>query len=255
MINLIDLTGKTIIVTGASSGIGRETAILLSKLGAKLIIIARNKEKLSDTINSLDREGHTDIAFDLTSFSKYSYLYSRIFENCSNVSGFVHCAGFSKLIPLRNMNLTDIDEMMKINYYSFMLLAKEFVKKKNVHPDGASIVAISSIAGDSSVKGKSIYSATKSSLNISVKALAQEYARRNIRFNTVSPGWVRTELTDKGTRVLTSERLKNVFENYPLGAGYPIDVAKAVAFLLSDAARWITGTTLTVDGGVTTKAG
>ena len=255
MINLIDLTGKTIIVTGASSGIGRETAILLSKLGAKLIIIARNKEKLRDTIKSLDGEGHIDIAFDLTGFSEYSHLFGRIFENCGSISGFVHSAGFSKTIPLRNMSLSDLDEMMKINYYSFMLLAKEFVKKKNVHPDGASFVAISSISGDFSVKGLSIYSATKSSLNISVKALAREYAQWNIRFNAVSPGWVRTELTDKATRNLTSNRLKNLIEKYPLGLGYPIDVAKAVAFLLSDAARWITGITLTVDGGVTTKTG
>jgi len=255
MINLIDLTGKTIIVTGASSGIGRETAILLSKLGAKLIIIARNEERLRDTIYSLDGQGHADIAFDLTSFSEYSHLFNRIFENGSRVSGFVHCAGFSKLIPLRNMSLTDLDEMMKINYYSFMLLSKEFVRKKNVDPDGASIVAISSISGDFSVKGLSIYSATKSALNISVKALAQEYAQWNIRFNTISPGWVRTELTDKATQALTSERVENVIENHPLGPGDPIDVAKTVAFLLSDAARWITGTTLIIDGGATTKAG
>ena len=120
MINLIDFTGKTIIVTGASSGIGRETTILLSKLGATLILIARNKEKLSDTINSLDGEGHTDIAFDLTSFSKYSHLFSRVFENCGSISGFVHCAGFSKIIPLRNMSLNDLDEVMQINYHSFM---------------------------------------------------------------------------------------------------------------------------------------
>jgi len=154
------------------------------------------------------------------------------------------------------MRLNDLDEMMKINYYSFMLLAKEFVKKKNVHPDGASIIAISSTSGDFSVKGLSIYSATKSSLNVSVKALAREYAQWNIRFNTISPGWVRTELTDKATRDLTSDRLKKLIENYPLGPGYPIDVAKAVAFLLSDAARWITGITLTIDGGAaTTKAG
>jgi NAD(P)-dependent dehydrogenase (short-subunit alcohol dehydrogenase family) len=255
MINLIDLSGKTIIVTGASSGIGRETAILLSKLGAKLILIARNKERLRDVINSLEGKDHVEIAFDLSSFSEYRYLFSRIFEHGSRISGFVHSAGFSKIIPLRNINLNDLEEMMKVNYYSFMLLAKEFVRKKNVDPEGASVVAISSISGDFSVKGHSIYSATKSSLNVSVKALAQEYAPWKIRFNTVSPGWVRTELTDKANRVLTRERLKNVFENYPLGPGEPIDVAKAVAFLLSEAARWITGTTLVIDGGATTKAG
>jgi len=224
-------------------------------LGAKLIIIARNKERLRDTVNSLEGEGHTDIAFDLTSFSEYSHLFSRIFENCDSVSGFVHSAGFSKLIPLRNIGLNDLDEMMKINYYSFILLAKELVKKKNVDPKGASIVAISSISGDFSVKGLSIYSATKSSLNISIKALAQEYAQRNIRFNTVSPGWIRTELTEKVTQMFTSERIKKISEDYPLGPGEPIDVAKAAAFLLSDAARWITGTTLTIDGGATAKAG
>lgn len=255
MINLIDLTGKTIIVTGASSGIGRETAILLSKLGAKLIIIARNKEKLNDTINCLDGQGHIDIAFDLTHFLEYTHLFNRIFQNDDYVSGFVHCAGFTKVIPLRNIKLNDLDEMMKINFYSFILLAKEFVKKKNVDPNGASMIALSSISGDFSVKGLLIYSASKSALNISVKALAQEYAQWNIRFNTVAPGWVRTELTDKATKALTSERVENVFESHPLGPGYPIDVAKAVAFLLSDAARWITGTTLIIDGGATTKAG
>lgn len=252
MINLVDLSNRTIVVTGGSSGIGKETAILLSKLGAKIVLVARDKEKLMDVIRLLEGDNHGYISFDLLDFDNYSELISSIYSQYGLVSGFVHCAGISKLLPLRNIRYKNIQEVMEINYYSFMMLAHYMTKKKYFH-DSGSIVAVSSIASNLSKKGLSIYSGSKGAINSSIRGLAQELAARNIRINAVAPGYLKTELTEKFSQAYTTETRDAIYDEYPLGEGNTRDVANLIAFLISDSSRWITGQTITIDGGFSLK--
>lgn len=252
MINLQDLTKKTVVVTGGSSGIGKETAILLSKLGARIVLIARDEVKLMDTIKLLDGDNHGYISFDLLDFDNYKEMVSSICSKYGRISGFVHCAGVSKLLPLRNIKHKDIQELMEINYHSFMMSAHHITKKK-YFDDTGSIVAVSSIAGDLSNKGLSIYSGSKGAINSSIRGLAQELASRNIRINAVAPGYLKTELTDKSSQAYTTEARDAIYDEYPLGEGSTIDVANLIGFLISDSSRWITGQTITIDGGFSLK--
>ena len=250
---LVSLADKIVVITGASTGIGKTTAILASQLGARVVMLARNEEKLQQVCSKLTGTGHMYISIDLRQFDQYDAVFERIGQECGPISGLVHSAGVSGIIPLRNTTNSDIENIMSLNLTSFLLLAKQVTRSKLVDKRGCSVVGISSIAAQVSNKGLAIYSATKAGLEGAVRALAIEFGSKNIRFNAVAPGWLKTELTDKSSAVYSPETKAKMMESYPLGDGTTVDIAATVAFLLSNASRWTTGTTITVDGGYTCR--
>ena len=248
MYNPYSLKGKTILVTGASSGIGKATAIECSKLGAHLVLTARNEERLSHTLNELDGEGHQFIVCDLSSEKSIDQLVSQLPE----LHGLVNNAGFTKLLPVQFINAIDINSIFQVNTIAPMLLLQKLLKKKILRK-GASVVFTSSMAGiGSSSVGNSMYTASKGAISAFIRCVALELAPRNIRVNAVCPAMVDTGILEMGT--VTKEQLVEDIKNYPLGRyGRPTDVAWAMAYLLSDASSWITGDNLVIDGGVTLK--
>lgn len=246
MINPMDLTGKRILVTGASSGIGRETAILLSKLGAKLVLVARNNDKLRETLSKLDGESHSIISFDLLNIENINVMMDEI---CSEkkLDGFVYSAGIAPVVPIYSINYKRMMEIMTLNYFSFIEIVKFFSKRK--YSNGGSIVAVSSVSSLAGWKGASLYCGSKGALDSSIRALAMELYSKNIRVNSVVPSNINTKMFSELTQFAEQSELDAIISKQPLGLGNPNDVANAIAFLLSDASRFITGTALIVDGG------
>jgi NAD(P)-dependent dehydrogenase (short-subunit alcohol dehydrogenase family) len=240
------LSGKTILVTGASSGIGREIAISVSKLGGKVVLVARDRTRLDATLQAMAGEGHVVFEANLAEESQRSDLLSQV----PPLHGFVHAAGVAKLVPAKFLSESAINGVIGINYTAAMLMVQGLLKKKLLL-NNCSIVFISSIAGLAGMKANSVYAGTKGALIASARALAIELAGSKIRVNCIAPGMVRTPLTE-GTKSMVSEESMLLDEaKYPLGYGLPEDVANSAVFLLSEASRWITGSTLVVDGGRT----
>lgn len=245
MYNPFSLEGKTILVTGASSGIGRALAVECSKIGAKVIVTARNKERLEETLSMLVNGGELYVA-DLTDENERIGLLSRLFH----LDGVVHCAGVADPVPFQFVTKEKLDAIFDINYFSPVLLTKELLKKK-ILISNSSIVFISSISGllCSSVGG-SMYSATKSAIIGMVKGMALDLASKRIRVNTVCPGMIDTGIFDDTS--ITKEQLIEDSKRYPLKRyGKPEEVAYSAIYLLSDASSWVTGTNLVIDGGYT----
>jgi NAD(P)-dependent dehydrogenase (short-subunit alcohol dehydrogenase family) len=252
MLNPLDLRGRTILVTGASSGLGRETSILLSKLGARLILVSRNEERLNQTAELLDGSEHLIKPFDLTAFDNISTWLKSIAKEAGPLHGLVHSAGTQNIQPLRFSTSKDIENSMHLNVNSAILLAQAF-RLKGVSAAGGSIVFISSVMGLVGQPLRSIYSAGKGALIALARSLALELARDKIRVNCVAPAFVKTAMLDTLQAVLTPEQFTAIEAQHPLGFGAPLDIAYAIAFLLADTGRWITGTTLVVDGGYTAQ--
>ncbi len=245
MKQLIDLSGKKILVTGASSGIGRETAILLSELGAHVVLVARNVERLQETKSLLSGDGHCVWEYDLSEVQGIGQLVNDVVKADScKLNGLVHCAGISKVLPLRALSYEKMDEVMRINYYAFLELIKAYSSKNN--NVGGSVVAVSSRASINSKSGQTIYAASKAALDSSCRILAKELVSKNIRVNSVQPGFVETEMTLKWQ---VQAGLQGDYTNQLLGLGEPGDVANLIAFLLSDASKFITGANYLIDGG------
>lgn len=246
MYNPFSLVGKTIMVTGASSGIGRAVAVECSKMGASLLITGRNAERLNQTFDQLDGDRHNQIVADLNKTEDFELLLS----NAPALDGVVHCAGLTKIIPFSFVNSSVLDEVMNVNFVAPTLISANLIKRKKINK-GGSVVFISSVAGVYCTGlSSSIYAASKGAVNGMIKGMALDLAAKNIRVNSVNPGVIETSIFDSG--VISKEQLEEEKKRYPLKRyGQPEEVAYAVIYLLSDAASWVTGSNLLIDGGYT----
>jgi 3-oxoacyl-[acyl-carrier protein] reductase len=250
MVNPMDLTGQTILVTGASSGIGRETGRLISQLGGHVVLVGRSEERLAETLRSLHGEGHRVEPFDLSSTDEIPRWLKSISASSGPLHGLVHSAGIHTLRPLRALSSQTVENLMRINVGAAVGLAKGFLQKGVCAPNG-SIVFLSSVAGLTGQAGVAAYAASKGAILALTKSLAVELAGEHIRVNCVAPGVVTTEMGQGLLEVLTPEQGASLEAMHLLGLGSARDVSYAIAFLLAETARWITGTVLVVDGGYT----
>ena len=246
--NPFSLEGKTILVTGASSGIGKAAAIECSKMGANVIITARNETRLSQTLSELDGDGHQMVICDLNDETAIDKMVADLPE----IHGLINNAGFTKILPVQFVSTADIKDIFQVNTVAPMILLQKLLKKKKLKK-GASVVFTSSMAGlGFSTVGNSMYTASKGAISAFIRCVALELAPKNIRVNAVCPAMVDTGILDSGT--VSKEQLEADMKNYPLGRyGNPNDIAWAMIYLLSDASSWVTGDNLIIDGGVTLK--
>lgn len=246
MYNPFSLENKTILVTGASSGIGKAIAIECSKMGAKVVITGRNEQRLQETYEQLEGAQPAYIVADLTKKEDIETLINQI----GSLNGLVNCAGLTITKPFKFLQEEDIEEVMTVNFNAPLLLTQLLIKKKKLQKT-SSIVFISSISGTKvSLIGNSIYSASKGAINGICKGLALELAPQQIRVNTVVPGMVETNIVSGGE--IAEEQLEIDRQKYPLKRyGKPEEVAHAVVYLLSDTSSWVTGSNLLIDGGYT----
>ena len=245
MNSIILLTGKTIIVTGAGSGIGRETSLVLAKQGATVIMLDINEDGLTETAE-LGGERCHPITIDLTDGTAVTEITKQIVEQYGKLDGLVHCAGISSRKPLNVLSKDGFSKVMDVNFYSFVELVKNCAKKKHIN-DGASIVVMSSISSIRGYKAKTEYCVSKAAVDAFVRCMALELADRKIRINSVMAAEVLTPIALKARE--TNAMVGASDFEAPLGPSEPYEVANTIAFLLSDATKTITGTSLLIDGG------
>ena len=241
---MIDLNGKTILVTGASGGIGASVAQLCSDLGAKVCISGRNIDRLTEVLNRLSNDS-TLFQADLTSESDIDQLVKYI----PAIDGWVHCAGIIAPFPIKYIQAKHIDAMFSVNFNSACLLLAKLMQHKKVN-NGSSFVFMSSVSASHPYNGGSLYAASKAALESFSRSIALEFSSKGVRSNCISAALVETEMFEKTKNALSETELLGILSSYPLGIGKPMDVAHASAFLLSNQSSWMTGTTITLDGGL-----
>lgn len=246
MNNPFSLEGKTILITGASSGIGRAAAIECSKMGAKLIITARNAVRLQETLSQLEGDGHQMFLCDLSDSNAINEMVDWLPE----INALVNNAGYTKLLPINFINRDDFQSILDVNTVAPIILLQRLLKKKKLAKN-SSVVFTSSMAGlGSSSVANGMYTASKGALSAFIRCAALELAPKGIRVNAVCPAMVNTSIMDSGS--VSEEQLKEDMKKYPLGRyGEPNDVAYAMIYLLSDVSSWVTGTNMVIDGGIT----
>ena len=242
------MVGRTIMVTGASSGIGRATAIYASRLGARLVICGRNSDRLSAVLAELHGSNHVAKIFD---FAQIDQIVSWLKSVCSEVgplNGLAHCAAVQATRPIQAIDTKFVTEVLTQNLGAALILAQAF-RLKACHAPQASLVYVSSSAALRTAPGNVVYAASKGGIVSAVKGLGVELVRDGVRVNAVAPAMVDTPMSAQFREVLSEENFQKVIAMHPLGFGRPEDVAASINFLLADTARWITGSVLCVDGG------
>lgn len=239
-----DFSTQNILITGASSGIGRQSAIDLSNLGANLILVGRDVVKLNETVSLCENPTKiTIIAKDITDSSFPEYVVDNL---AKPLTGIVLNAGNVKVVPVAFLKKEDIDSLFETNVKGNILLMQHLLRKKKIQKE-ASIVVISSISTKKATVGNALYNATKGALSCFAKSLALELASKGIRVNTILPGYIDTNILG---RVRTEEEIEKHLANYPLGRfGKPKDVSNLICFLLSEGSKWMTGSEIALDGG------
>ncbi len=249
MINPMSLEGKKILITGASSGIGRATAIYCSELGAQLVIQGRNEDKLKETFSNLKGYNHIVLVKDFDNSSGFNELFENMILDGIKLDGFIYCTGIPYVMPVKSLTKDRLHSVMNINFYTFVELARIFTKSKYSN-DNSSIIGISSSAVIHPRKYELGYLASKAAMEISIPVMAKEFWKRKIRVNCVSPGSVMTEMITNTLDVHgNNEALDEIALQTIMGWQQPDDIAKVCAFLLSDASKTITSQILRADGG------
>ena len=242
--NPFSLIGKTILVTGASSGIGRGIAVACSKMGAQVIVIGRNDKRLEETLMMMATGEHNKIVCDLTNGDEVTTMVNKL----PLLDGIVHCAGVSQRIPCKLLKKDDVDSLMRVNFSSPVILQSELMRQKKIRKDG-SIVFIASAAADMPSVSNAVYSASKGALISYAKCLALEVASRKVRVNCISPAMVKTDMILRDG--IDELQLEEDESKYPLKRyGTPEDIANLAIYMLSDASSWMTGNNVHITGGV-----
>ncbi|MGN6602882.1 MAG: SDR family NAD(P)-dependent oxidoreductase [Ginsengibacter sp.] len=241
-----NLKNKTFLVTGSSSGIGKQTAISLSQYGGRICITGRNEQRLAETLSLLKGENHLMIKADLTNEDDALNLINEL----PKLDGVVFSSGIVEYWPVKFIDLNKIRKIFDVNFDSQVILTQRLLKNKRINRN-SSLVYISSISSKIGVPGTALYAASKAAVNAFVKVLASELAGQGIRVNAICPGIVKTPMIDKAQIVVTQETIEKGEAAYLLGYGTQADVANAAIYLLSDASRWMTGNELILDGGLT----
>lgn len=252
--NPFSLKGKNIVISGAASGIARQCAISCSKMGARLILLDLNGEGLEETVTMLERsEEHFMAVVDLTEKEKVSEVVAQGVAKIGKIHGLLNCAGISTTMPMKIVKEETLDKFFKVNVYTGYFLTQEVCKRTCLAEEGASIVFFSSVAGSYGSNGKSVYSMTKGALKAVARSLAVELAKKNVRVNSISPGVIVTPINQNLPHIADPEKRAELEAQHLLGLGKTTDIANACIYLLSDAARWVTGTNIFVDGGFTAR--
>ena len=246
MINPFSLEGKTILVTGASSGIGRATAIACSQMGATVVVTGRNEQRLKETFDALEGEGHMQIVADIASDEQIDALV----EQLPTLNGLVNNAGITETCPTQFIKRDKLEKVMEVNTIAPILLTQKILKKKKIGK-GGSIVFTCSISGTCVCGGGNVlYSASKGAIHGFMRNAALDLAAKGIRVNDVCPGMIDTHILDAGT--IGEEELKLEAQKYPMKRfGKPEEVAYGIIYLLSDASSFCTGSSIVMDGGFT----
>jgi len=238
--NPFSLEGKRILVTGASSGIGRQIAISASEMGALIVLSGRNEDRLAETLKGMPPGDHYIVKADITA----SHDRDALVDAVGKLHGVVHGCGVSMLSPIRLISERHIRDQFAVNYEGPILLTQRLLARKSIE-SGGSILFVASIAGHVGVAGVGVYSGTKAALVATTRCMALELAKHKVRANCLSPGLVATPLTEQMNQTVS---LEEKAAEFPLGLGQPEDVANAAIYFMADASRWVTGTSLIMGG-------